>query len=463
MRVAVLAANDWRIDSRVVREAETLANNGYEVTVVFRRGDAPYGLAEEANGVRYLCVPRMQLRAWDVFPLLGIHLRVLALDARRLWHGPGRLSAVVSLFQLSLFPILAIGGLLTAPLALLATWRKWRPVLRVLEHPLQPLFYLNEYALRCRHLVASIAPHFVHAHDLVTQSCALLLRIEQRPARIIYDAHELETHTNYWALNRWTKYWVSRYEEVAIRSAKAVVTVCDSIADWLAHRYSTGRPTVVLNVPAVLGDVTPRRADMPRSDIRSVLHLPRGTPLAVYVGSVTIDRGLEICVQALPYLPGVHLALVGPRYKTTEESVTRLGRELAVQDRLHLVDAVPSDQVVEFISSADCSVIAVQNVCLSYYFAMPSKLFESVLAGLPIAAARLVEMERFVRENGIGVVMDETDPKDVARAIQELLCDREQYQPNKVKLERIAQKYGWPIQQRRLLTLYHGLRGGLSD
>ena len=74
-----------------------------------------------------------------------------------------------------------------------------------------------------------------------------------------------------------------------------------------------------------------------------------------------------------------------------------------------------------FIKDADCSVIAVQNVCLSYYFALPNKLFESAIGGSPNRGRKLlVEIRRFVEENGVGVIMDETDPKDIARAIQTL-------------------------------------------
>jgi glycosyltransferase involved in cell wall biosynthesis len=119
-----------------------------------------------------------------------------------------------------------------------------------------------------------------------------------------------------------------------------------------------------------------------------------------------------------------------------------------------MVDAVPSDQVVDFVSGADCSVVAIQNVCLSYYFCLPNKLFESVLAGLPIAAANLLELRRFVEDIGVGVVMDETDPKDIARAIGELLANREKYRPTAEKVRDISRRYGWPVQERRLLELY---------
>ena len=80
VRVATTANNDWRIDSRVVREAGMLARHGYEVTVVFRRESAAESV-EENNGVRYICVPRRRWSPWEIFPLITVHLRILAADA----------------------------------------------------------------------------------------------------------------------------------------------------------------------------------------------------------------------------------------------------------------------------------------------------------------------------------------------------------------------------------------------
>jgi glycosyltransferase involved in cell wall biosynthesis len=153
-------------------------------------------------------------------------------------------------------------------------------------------------------------------------------------------------------------------------------------------------------------------------------------------------------------VPALHFAFLGPRYVETERSIKLIAHELAVHERVHFVDPVASAEVPGFIRDADCSVIAVQNVCLSYYFALPNKLFESAMGGVPVAGAKLVEIRRFIEENGVGIIMDETDPRDIARAIQELLSNHAKYRPTPEKLKRIADRYGWPVQEQRLVDLY---------
>ena len=177
----------------------------------------------------------------------------------------------------------------------------------------------------------------------------------------------------------------------------------------------------------------------------------------VYVGGVMADRGLELCVQALPLLPTVHLALVGPRFPDTEATIRDLARQERVSERLHLVDPVAPQDVVPFVADADCGVIPIQNVCLSYYYCFPNKLLETVLAKLPVAVANLLELARFVRETGVGVVMDERDPASIAAALTELLEHPDRYTVTPAILSDVLERYGWPVQERRLIDLYGAL------
>lgn len=484
MRVLMLIQNDWRHDSRVIREAEALVRQGYIVNVVCRR-QATETVVEEHGGVRYHCIPHTPGYSVSALAtLIKVHLTVMYLDALRVWRGPARGAAAIGACRL-----LGVAGaalLLVIPIALSASalfafkWARARPTglggyaVRIPFAPrlfealaaldqwarslagasMQPLQYLNDFAYACMGAIRTQAPDVIHAHDLVTLSAGSLAARAVR-CRLIYDAHELETHTNYHSLNKWTKYWIARYEAALARRADRVITVCNSIADWLERHYTIPRPAVVLNAPSRRSPLLTRAEG--GDSVRDRLALPDGIPLVVYVGSVTVDRGLEHCVRSLIHLPTVHFAVVGPRYEATEGAMRRVAGELGVQDRLHFIDPVPSGDVMSFIRTADCGVMAIQNVCLSYYFCFPNKLLESVLAGLPVAVANLPELRAFVEEHGVGVVMDETDSQSIAGALETVLADPIKYRPSTMKIETIESSYGWPTQAERLVGLYRGI------
>ena len=292
----------------------------------------------------------------------------------------------------------------------------------------------------------------MHSHDLVTLSTGYAIA-SRLGVPLIYDAHELETHTNYWGLAAATKKWIAIYEECLIKRCAAVITVCDSISNWLRQTYQIAQPLVVLNSP----DMSVEEVTSRDNNIRANVGLPEDTPLAVYVGSVTIDRGLAECVKATALIHNLHFAFVGPRYSVTEAEILTLAESLQIGNRIHLVDPVPSKQVKTFVSTADCSVIAIQNVCLSYYFCFPNKLLESVISGIPIVAARLVELERFVGRFQVGIVVDETNPYSIAAGIRKVIESPKAYKPSEAEKSIIAHEYGWSAQASKLTMLYRRL------
>jgi glycosyltransferase involved in cell wall biosynthesis len=191
--------------------------------------------------------------------------------------------------------------------------------------------------------------------------------------------------------------------------------------------------------------------------IRQRLKLPLGTPLAVYVGLVTFNRGIEQNVDILRHNPALHLALVGPQYDPVAAFARTLAERVGAKDRLHLIDPVPSEDVVSFIADADCSLVTGQNICLSYYLSFPNKLLESVFAGLPIIGSRLKEIVRFIEEFQVGVIADETDSRALASAVQAVIENRTNYRLSSAQQNELAKRYGWRAQKEKLLELYEKL------
>ena len=258
LRVVMLIQNDWRIDTRVIREARALAARDIDVHVICRRIAMAESLEVE-HGVSFHVLPVSDAPTpREILELLRLHSRVLAMSDERSARSPftRQRARVEGLVLSTLMAAVALAVPLLVLRALARHSRLSHPSLVKLSGSLlhgvgmrlQPFRYLNDCALNCLERLVVLEPDVIHAHDLVTLSAAAL-GAEMTSARLIYDAHELETHTNY-DLAPATKRWLERYEPVLSRRADRVVTVCDSIADWLASHYGIRRPVVVMNSPA---------------------------------------------------------------------------------------------------------------------------------------------------------------------------------------------------------------------
>ena len=410
MNIVMLANNPCIFDARIRREAEALAAAGHRVTV----------LATMAEGVpKRECVAGVDYHR--IFKVREIKKSLDAVAVRRAaangW--PHRLKAIA--FQVA-------RNLIT-------------PSVR----------HLIGYARAYRQQIKTLEPDVVHAHDLDTLLAGWLGARATR-AKLIYDAHELETDRSL-PLVRFERRYRAFAERWLIQRSDAVITVSDSIADYLAELYPITRPVVILNAPStrlIAGDTT-------NNDLRSDLGLSPDQPLALYVGGLTPGRGVDQAVKALQYVPDLQLVALGPRQDATAEEVIRLAETLDVRSRLYFADPVPPEAVGRYIASADVSLILLQNSCLNHLFCFPNKLLQSLLAGVPVVASRLVELERMVANTGAGLITDETDPKSIAKAITTILASPELYRPCAELIRSLETSHGWNTQRERLLTCYQRL------
>ena len=279
------------------------------------------------------------------------------------------------------------------------------------------------------------------------ESCALAARA--RGARLVYDSHELEPHRNLdWCAtsNRRRLSYEQRY----IHAADAVFTVSPGVARELMRIYRLPSVGLLRNTPW-LAKLRPA----PRG-LRATLVLAENVPLVVYTGLVTFNRGLELVVQALATLPTFHFAMVGRAEPKTAAILAALAAELGVSARIHAVAPVPPEELIDFIASGDVAVIALPDVCLSYRYALPNKLFEALFANLPLVTSDLEDMRDFVTTHGLGEVFAQGDVAALRGALASILNQHERY-VDAAQRERLRNEYSFDHEAANLLTCYTSL------
>jgi len=311
------------------------------------------------------------------------------------------------------------------------------------------------YWLEAARSAAAWKPDIVHANDGNTLAPAMWVA-RACGAKIVYDAHELWRHRNVRTDRPVAPLVEAAIEKFAIARAAGVITVSPSIATWLLKAYDLPvRPTLVRNIPrAPLGEPT---TQVPAGHLRSMAGLAADTQVIAYGGRITTSRGIEDTLQALALLPtSTHFVLLGYGEPDYVGTLITLIAELGVTDRVHFVGAVASDQVAAALADADLSVVFVRPVCLSYEFSLPNKLFESIHAGLPIAAANLPDTAALVREHGVGDIFDVDSPADMAATIAAVLADPQRYRDAATVA---ATELTWQHEEEALLGLYARMLG----
>ena len=257
-------------------------------------------------------------------------------------------------------------------------------------------------------------------------------------AHLVYDSHELWVER---ARGRpyfsWQKWWVTWQEKFVCQRCDLVIAVSQSVSQVLSKRYEIAAPLVIPNVH-------PYVEAKPSPSIRKKLNRGADSRVAIYVGFLNAGKGLEALIDAADYLEGITLAIVGDG-ESRQELEQRV-REKRLERKVLFVGWVSPEELPTYVASADIGVSPLQSEWLNYYYNVDNKFFLYVMGGIPLAVSDQPEKRRLVEQFGIGTTFDETDPKDIARAIRQLLADPAAYEAMRGRCRRAAREaLNWEI------------------
>ena len=458
-KVCMFLFNNFTHDSRVLREALSLSEIGYSVTVVARLDDNTLS-TENINGIKVkrVSVNPVHLKLVNLIKK-PLHWNILLNETNTQDYTTyARKETYRSLNPMTHTAFISVKLFKNGMKKTIGYLKKIgnrgikNPIVSLLMKSHRTLLILD-FNYRAYRLTKGKECDVFHAHDLNTLIGAYLAARKQN-ANLIYDSHELYLERNrlepYKPIGKWMRKMVEAY---LIKRSDFVITVNDSIARTLADTYKVKLPTVVMNTPSL------KKISLPSQSVslRHVIGIQDSYHILLYSGAITFNRGLENLIESLVYLPQGFLVLMGYSNDKYRNKLKTIAAEKSVAPRLAFFGPVPSDQVTAYAASADLGVAPIENVCLSYYYCSPNKLFEYLLAGLPVIASDFPEMRQIIDEYGVGTTFDPSAPKDIARAVMEIFEAPEKWKDIKEKTHSVASIYNWENESRKLIDIYKSL------
>jgi glycosyltransferase involved in cell wall biosynthesis len=263
-------------------------------------------------------------------------------------------------------------------------------------------------------------------------------------AKLVYDAHELETETNGLAGVR--RLLTKHSERRLIRHVDHCIFVGSAIEQWYVREYGLRNTTVLYNCPV-------RRQVESADHFRKTFQIPSNVPIFLYQGMIGTGRGIFNLVEAFSAFSD-RAALVVMGYGPLTEWIAN---EAKHRPGVHYHPAVSPDQLLDYTASADFGLSVIEPTSLSYDYCMPNKLFEYVMAKKPVLVSPTTEQSAFVRKQGIGEVASGTTPAAICEGVKNLLSrDQNELQ---VALVRTADEFCWEGQEKKLHEVYLGALG----
>ena len=188
-----------------------------------------------------------------------------------------------------------------------------------------------------------------------------------------------------------------------------------------------------------------RFSPMPPEQARQRLGLAGG-PVLLSVGHLIERKGHHVAIEAMPAVlqrfPQALLLIVGEGEERPR--LQALVQQLALGDAVHLVGAVPNDQLAVWYSAADALILA------SSREGWANVLLEAMACGAPVVATRIWGTPEVVASDAVGLLVEQRDGPTLATGLLTLLASPR----DRSVVRRYAEGFAWDATSSAQLDLF---------
>lgn len=272
----------------------------------------------------------------------------------------------------------------------------------------------------------------IFAEDLYTLPVCIIAGKFKR-AKIIYDSRELFTHLAGLKDKKLLQSFWSFIEKLFIHKADIVLVTGEMDKDFLIEKYSLTNICLLRNLPL---KQKPDRT----IDFYELLKINPAKKILLYQGVVLHGRGLGITFNVLQKSETFVLVILGEGdllsyYKN-------LASTMNVSDKVFFLGRINQTELINYTSAAFLGLALIENVSLSYYYALPNKLFEYIMAETPAVVSNLPQMKHIIEKYNVGLCVD-LDNEDLLEKLEQLVTNEHLYKQLKQNCRTAAKELCW--------------------
>lgn len=397
-RVTMFVWNDFTTDARVLRSCLALQEEGYQVLLVSLLGKQER-IEKHVSGFEIISVS-----AEFKFYHVGIFLMLLILN----WF---------------IQPVIAIS-------LMLVIFIIFKTKLRFLIRKLILILKMTYIGLQKKTDV-------YHANDLNTLPQAIFCAKLKRK-KLIFDSHEVNT-----SRSGYNSKIFKVIEKRLIYFPDCVIHENKTRAMHFKRIYGF-YPEVIYNYPVF--------QDVKASPLHHQLGLKETEPILLYQGGIQVGRGLDKLLEAVKEIRRGIVVFIGDG--KLKSFLIQESERLGIQERVKFLPKVPLEELPKYTINAYLGFQLLNNTCFNHYSAASNKLFEYIMAGVPVIACSFPEIKKVILEEDVGILVESHNPKSIARGVNFLLDNPEYREYLSENALQARFHYTWELEKKKLLLIY---------
>ncbi len=302
-------------------------------------------------------------------------------------------------------------------------------------------FYLKFIFLLKINLLETKAS-IIFAEDIYTLPFAVIF-LKLKGAKVFYDSRELYGYLAGLKKRKVIQTILRHVEKIFITKVDKVITTGDMDAEFLTKEYGIKNTLVIRNLPLLT------KIDSP-FDFRKKYNLSANDKIILYQGVILHGRGLRLIFDIISEINNAVLIIIGggEHKKYYEDLVVEKG----IGNKVYFLGKVNQKELLNFTAGADIGLALIENISLSYYYALPNKMFEYILAGIPVFASSFPQMKNIIDKYNIGAYVDPENREELLSKLKELINDDEKREKLIANCKAASNELNWDKEIEKLFT-----------
>lgn len=288
----------------------------------------------------------------------------------------------------------------------------------------------------------SLNADIYHFHD--PELLPYALRLKRKGKKVIYDAHEdvpKQILGKYW-INQYLRNIISKcfetYENYVAKKLDFIITATPFIRDRFIRVNKNTRD--ICNYPIIQEFIETVEWKNKKNEI-------------CYVGGITRIRGIVEVVKALEG-SDVRLNLAGDYSPISLQDELK---DLKGWENVNEFGFVGRKEISNILANSKVGMVTLYPQ-INYLDSLPIKMFEYMLAAIPVIASDFPLWKEIIEGNNCGICVNPLNPMEIAEGIKKIISDdvtSEKMGRNGRQV--VLEKYNWGVEEKKLIAIYNKL------
>lgn len=306
-------------------------------------------------------------------------------------------------------------------------------------------FNLIQWALRAFFYFRKREFAAVQCYTVISLPIGVALKAFKKcKVTLVYNPQELESQKiNLHPLAKILFRWI---EKVCLPFVDHTLVVSEGILDFYVKKFkglTSNSVSVLRNIPDQEFSGLREKTEHP---LRKKLIPSKDSLVFIYQGLFCRGRGIHLIERAFLDVTHRDVLFLGSGIYSHE-----IEEWAETRGNFHFHPAVSTNVLSRYTNGADIGLCLIEDVCLSYHYSLPNKLFEYLRSGLPVIVSPLPHLAKLIEENDLGWVV-EPNPASLRKLIQEITL--EAWQKKQDNVFEFRHQIDWRREKEVLVNCY---------